>query len=159
MNSVFKLPNGGALYLHNEIKQVCDVIRKAQKDYNLACEMATTHAEHKWSILPWYMKIHYKVCTGIFFGLILPVITPDIYWVWYRDKYEEALAEYKHSGIISSGLVSKYYNNNYNAGQELIKLKGSKRNCYLNPDQISVMSLVKKFISKKEEEQTNENNS
>ena len=146
--------NGSALYSHEEITLVCDVTRKAQKDYNLACEMATTHAEHKWSILPWYMKIHYKVCTGIFFGLILPVITPDIYWVWYGDKYEELLAEYKHSEILSSGLVSGYYNNTYQAGAELLQLEGSERNCYLNPDQIHVMSLVKGFIKSNTKEKT-----
>ena len=139
MTNIFKLPNGGALYLHTEIDSACKVILKAKRDYKIATEMATDYAETKWSWLPWYKRFCYRMQSGIF--------TPDIYCDWYKEKKLVELEEYKGSKIIQS-VATPYITNTTIAAKEVLLLGSSKRNCYLNPDQIEVVELCNGFVEK-----------
>lgn len=132
MSNVVKLPNGGCMYSHEEIKVACDVYRKILSDRAKAQEAATDYANIMWSQLPLHKKCWYQLKSGIFH--------PEEWWEFYDERYLDDMKRWKGVG----NKISCFYDYIWQGmkANDLIRMEVSGRNCYLNPDQIEVLETL-----------------
>lgn len=133
MSNVFKLPNGGCMYSHEEISVACKVYRKICSDRERAESEASDYAEVKWKEFPWYKRAWYQTKSGIFH--------PDEWWIAYEEKYRELMIAWEGCYIS----VYHPYITQGMAAEELCSMGQSGRNCYLNPTQIEVLEDLTKM--------------
>lgn len=136
MSNVFKLPNGGCMYSHEEISVACKVYRKICSDRKYAESEASDYAEFKWKEFPWYKRAWYQTKAGIFH--------PDEWWIAYDEKYLELMSTWKNYQTS----VYRPYITQGMAAEDLCKMEKSGRNCYLNPTQIEVLGDLTKMKEK-----------
>lgn len=135
MSNIFKLPNGGCMYSHEEIATACEVYRLIRSDRKKAKQASKDYANIMWSQLPLYKRWWYQTKSGIF--------SPDEWWNFYSEYYHKGMSRWKGVGNV----VGKYHNYILEGmvAEELCSLESSKRNCYLNPDQIKVLEELTKL--------------
>lgn len=141
MDNVVKLPNGGCMYSHEEIKVACDVYRKILSDRAEAEKTATDYAQIMWSQLPVYKRFWYQLKSGIFHS--------KEWWKFYDDKYLEGMSRWK--GVGNKISCFRDYIWQGMKANDLIRMEMSGRNCYLNPDQIEVLEILTSLKGRLEE--------
>ncbi len=137
MTNVFKLPNGGCMYSHEEISVACKVYRKICSDRKHAEAEVSVYAKVKWKEFPWYKRAWYRSKAGIF--------TPEEWWKLEREKYNELMVTWKACDIS----IYHPYTTQGMAAEDLCKMEKSGRNCYLNPTQVGVLEDLIKIKEKR----------
>ena len=127
MANVFKLPNGGCMYSHEEIKVACSVYNAIIYDYENSCDAATHYANIMWKQIPTYKRAWYRLKSGIF--------RPDEWYQLYSECFKKGMNRWHGSGITKYTILTSHKF----AADDLIRMESSCRNCYLSPDQIEVI--------------------
>ena len=127
MANVFKLPNGGCMYSHEEIKTACSVYSAILSDYKKSCTAATDYANIMWKNIPIYKRAWYKLKSGIF--------SPDEWYEFYFDCYHKGMNRWVSSDVTKYTILTC----DKIAADELVAMESSGRNCYLNPNQVKVI--------------------
>lgn len=133
MAPVVYLPNGGALFSQEEIKCCAGVLVTIRKQYSETAREASRYADQKWSDLGW-------------FGRLKSRLKQEAFW-WSRQIEIEKPQEDKWGYSLWNDVGAPFYSSKSIAAEEIMQMSMCKRDCYLNPSQISVMEMTREFFN------------